>query len=130
MAEVLNFSTTDFERPTVIIDETAYELRSPEEFGTDMAMAQRRLKNRRDEFGSTEKNADGEDVFVVRDNLTDEEFEAFHNLGRDSLDIYMVDLPDEVRNAIPVVFVRKIITIWTGLFMEAVGDAKPASPTP
>ena len=130
MAEVLNFSTTDFERPTVIIDEKAYELRSPEEFGTDMAMAQRRLKSRRDEYGSTVKNADGEDTFVVRDDLTDEEFEAFHELGREALDIYMVDLPDKVRNAIPTLWVRKIIATWTELFMEAVGDAKPASPTP
>lgn len=115
MAEqILNLSTTEFERPTVIIDEERYEMRSPDELTVRMQM----------EIQATVEASEGSD---------ESDFEAGDATLSEQVGIVMVDLPDEVVAALSPVQKARILRAFFGLFKEAIGaesDGSKASPAP
>lgn len=112
--QILNLSTTEFDRPTVLIDETAYEMRSPDELSVEL---QNKLQNIEDE---------------LKDRDDAELDEHDENLGRRVMEL-MVGLPaDVVAKLTPTQKMRIIgafFGLWRRSIRDVVGDSKP-SPTP
>ena len=124
MAEILKLSTTEFDRPTVVIDDVPYEMYAPEELSTERMMQQHAL--RRHYVGFTKPTDDGS--FQIKDDLTDEEYEEFLKLSDAGVRLVMVDLPDEVLVTLPTGMKTKIIQAYRDL-AKAPGDEKPVSAT-
>lgn len=122
---LLDLSTTEFNRPKIRIDGEDYEMRPPEEFSSRMAIRQRQIKAKRDEYGAE----DDEGTFQIRKDLTDEEYEEFLMLGEENLRIVIVDMPDEVIKRLTLGQIGQIVKTWAGLFKKGTDDDKSASQT-
>lgn len=112
--QILNLSTTDFDRPVVVIDGERYEMRSPDELTVRMQM----------QIQATVEAAEGKD---------DKDFEAGDATLSEQVGIVMVDLPGEVMDALSPVQKARVLRTFFGLFKEAIGggpDGSRPSPAP
>lgn len=112
--QILNLSTTEFDRPTVLIDGEPYEMRSPDELTVRMQM----------QIQATVEASEGKD---------EKDYEAGDATLSEQVGIVMVDVPDEVLRALSPVQKARVIRTFFGLFKEAIGpesaDSK-GSPAP
>lgn len=124
-APLLNLSTTDFERPVVVIDDVSYEMRAPEEMSRSMRRKLQDTVHRLD----------------VAAPETTEAAEAIFDAIEEAVQICMVDLPDEVLAKLPIVYQERLILSFLDVLRgasqpekedEPDGDTSPsesASPT-
>lgn len=113
MAEqILNLSTTEFDRPTVLIDGEAYEMRAPDELTVQMQM----------HIQATVEAAEGAD---------EKDYEASDATLSEQVSIVMVDLPGEVLGALSPVQKARVLRTFFGLFSEAIkGESADSKPSP
>ena len=93
---VLNLSTTEFDRPTITIDGDTFEMRAPEELSI------KRVR-RMSEIAESLKNTDDQDIDGVAAGVSDQ------------LDMVMVDLPDDVKESLTLGQQAKILKAFTRL---------------
>ena len=102
MAEpILNLSTTDFDRPIVVIDDERYEMRSPDELSITMIREMAALGSRLQSF----QGAEGDE----------RDYDDLEAATKGSVDLVMVDLPDEVRDALTIGHLGRIVRTFTQL---------------
>ena len=124
---ILNLSTTEFDRPIVTIDGERYGLRPPEEMSVLDLKRQYELA-RRIRICFTENEA-GERQ--VKDDLSDEQFDALFDAAPQMVKILLQDIPDEVLDRMPVGMCNEILNKHTELFRKAAGEEEsPAAQTP
>ncbi len=109
--QILTLSTVDFDRPTVIIDEVAYEMRSPDEMSIEMIKRMEALGVRMTSFQDSERG--------------ERDYDDLAAAAAESVQIVMVDIPPEVVDSLPLGMQGKI----SKAFMQLVADDKAASPT-
>lgn len=108
---VLSLSTTEFNRPTVLIDDVSYEMRSPDEMSVEMIKLMEALGERMTHFQDAERG--------------DRDYDDLAAAAAESVRIVMVDIPEEVVERLPLGMQGKI----SKAFMQLVADDKAASPT-
>ncbi len=102
MAEpILNLSTTEFDRPIVVIDAERYEMRSPDEMSIKMIREMSALGVRLRAF----QDAEGDE----------KDFGELEAATMASVDLVMVDLPIAVRDALTITLLGRIIRTFTEL---------------
>lgn len=102
MAEpILQLSTTEFDRPIVVIDGERYEMRSPDEMSISMIREMSALGVRLRSF----QGADGEE----------RDYDDLEAATKGSVDLVMVDLPDDVRDVLTVNQLGSIVRTFTQL---------------
>lgn len=113
--QILNLSTTEFDRPKVVIDGEAYEMRSPDELTVKMQL----------EIQATVEAAEGRD----ENNLEAGDETLCRQVG-----IVMVDVPGEIVEALSPVQKARVLRAFFDRFKEAIGgigsDDSPPSPKP
>ena len=108
----LNLSTTEFDRPHILIDGEPYTMRSREEMSIGLMRDLRKLEQRVKGF------QDAEDV--------DAKLEEMDATQRQMVGLIMVDeIPDEVHGAMTFGMYEAILRT----FMELGGNANPSSET-
>lgn len=113
--QILNLSTTEFDRPKVVIDGESYEMRSPDELTVKMQL----------EIQSTVEAAEGRD---------EDDLEAGDETLSRQVGIVMVDLPGEITSALSPVQKAKILRAFFDRLKQAIGgigsNDSPQSPRP